>query len=330
MHGKLSLKGAMAAAAMLALPQFASTAIAQTWPQRTITIIVSQPAGTSPDILSRLLSERLSGEFKQGVITENKAGGGNVVGSVAAARAAPDGHTFFFATSAALVTNPFMMKALPYDPIKDFAPVAFIGRSSQLIVVNPQVAAKTLPELIALEKKTPGKLTVGVDGPRSLAGVTTLALNKGTGMQLVSVPYPNLVSGVQDLVAGRFEVGVFSVSLVEGLVRDGKLRAIAGAAATPVGALPDVPLASATIPGFDYSGWFMLMAPAGTSPDIVARMNTALNAAMRDEKVRATVPKLGFEVDDKGLGTPQDAVKILNDQMALWKKTTAYLGIEPQ
>ena len=307
-----------------------SPSAAQAWPQRTIALIVSQSAGASPDVMARLVADRLANSLKQPVIVENKPGGGNVIGAQAAARAAPDGYTFFFATSAALVTNPFMMKALPYDPLKDFVPVALITRSHQIIVVNPNVAAKTLPDLIALEKAAPGKMSIAVDGQRNLAGVIGQALNKRAGTSLVAVNYPNINTGLQDVAVGRVEVGVFSVSTAEAFVRDGRLRIIAGASSEKVGAFPEVAAVAETLPGFDFLGWFMVMAPAGTPPEIVAQMNAALENAVRDEKVRDMAPKLGFELSSMGLGGPDIAAKFLKDQMALWGTTTRELGIEPQ
>jgi tripartite-type tricarboxylate transporter receptor subunit TctC len=318
---------ALLAACLIAL---APPVAAQSWPQKNITFIVSQSAGASPDVMARLIADKLSASLKQGVIVENKPGGGNVIGAMAAARAAPDGYTFFFATSAALVGNPFLMKALAYDPVKDFVPVALVTRSKQLIVAHPDVAAKTLGELIALDKKEPGKLSLAVDGPRNLAGLTAQALNKRADTKFVLVPYPNINAGVQDVLAGRVEVGIFSVAVVEALVRDGKLRGIAGASTERVASLPNVPAAAETIPGFDMSGWFMVMAPAGTPPEIVAAMNKALADAVGDERVRTMAPNLGFELDAKGLGSPDAAAQFLKEQLAIWQKTTRDLGIEPQ
>ena len=307
-----------------------SSAEGQDWPQRNLTMIVSQAAGASPDVMARLIADRLARQLKQGVIVENKPGGGNVIGAQAVARAAPDGYTYFFATSAALATNPFLMKALPYDPLKDFVPVALITRSQQVLVVHPDVPAKTLAELIALDKKVPGKLSIAVDGPRNLAGVIGQALNKRAGTQFVPVPYPNINAGLQDVLAGRVEVGIFSVSTSEALIRDGKLRAIAGASTVPIATLPGTPTIGETLPGFDFLGWFMIMAPAGTPPDIVAKMNAALQAAAADERVQTMAPKLGFEMNPSGLGTSEAAGAFLKSQLALWERTTKELGLEPQ
>ncbi|MDB5600147.1 MAG: Tripartite-type tricarboxylate transporter, receptor component TctC [Xanthobacteraceae bacterium] len=326
LHKTLIALGAALVAQMLPAQAQAQS---QEWPQRPVTMIVSQSAGASPDVMARLLADRLTKSLGQSVIVENKPGGGNVIGTNAAARATPDGYTLFFATSAALVTNPYMMKNLPYNSAKDFAPIALVTRSNQLIVVHPDVPAKTLPELIALEKKSPGKFSLSVDGPRSLAGVTGQALNKHAGTQFVLIPSTNPNAGVQDVMTGRTQVGVFSVSIVESLVKTGSLRAVAVASDRRIESLPDVQAAADTLPGFDFNGWFMLMAPAGTSADIVKKLNAAVDAATKDPQMKELAVKLGFDLDPKGVGSPQDAASFLKVQLGLWEKTTKDLGIEP-
>lgn len=245
--------------------------------------------------------------------------------------AGPEGpYTFFFATSAALVGNPFLMKNLSYDPVKDFEPVALVTRSHQVMVVHPGVAARTLAELIALDQASPGKLSIAVDAPRNLAGVTARAFNKRADTHFVLVPYPNINQGVQDTMAGRIEVGVFSISVVESLIRDGALRAIAIAANKKSAALPDAPLISETLAGFDLSGWFMLMAPAGTPKPIVDRMSAAIATAIRDPKIAEMGRKLGFDLEGPEDINPQRAAAHLQEQLALWKQLTAELGIAAQ
>jgi tripartite-type tricarboxylate transporter receptor subunit TctC len=314
------------ALALLLSPQ----ALAQNWPQRPVTFIVSQSAGASPDVMARMITTKLGAALGQSFVVENKPGAGNVIGAQAAARAAPDGYTFFFATSAALVTNPYMLKNLSYDPVKDFAPVALVTRSHQIVVVNPDVPAKTLPELIALDKAAPGKIAMAVDGPRNLAGVTAQALNKRAGTNFVLIPSVNINAGLQDTIAGRTQAGVFSASILESHLRSGALRALATASNARLSAAPDIPTAAETLPGFDFSGWFMLMAPAGTPPDIIKKLNAALDDVLRDPQVRDLAPKLGFELDPKGVGSPEQAAEFLKAQLALWAKTTQELGIVAQ
>src|SRR5215218_11120526 len=144
-----------------------ATAHAETWPQRPVTIVVPQAAGNSPDVLCRIIADKLSRSFGQQFVVENRPGAANVVGTQAVARAAPDGYTFLFATSAALVTNPYTFKTLAYDPVKDFKPVSMVARSNHVILVTPSVKARTLQELIALEKAAPGSFSMAVDGPRN-------------------------------------------------------------------------------------------------------------------------------------------------------------------
>lgn len=307
-----------------------SQASAQNWPQRPVTFIVSQSAGASPDVMARMITTKLGALLGQSFVVENKPGAGNVIGAQAAVRSAPDGYTFFFATSAALVTNPYMLKNLGYDPIKDFAPVALVTRSHQIVVVNPEVPAKTLAELIALDKASPGKISISVDGPRNLAGVTAQALNKRAGTRFVLIPSTNINSGLQDTIAGRTQAGVFSASILESHLRSGALRALATASTNRLSAAKDIPAVAETLPGFDFSGWFMVMAPAGTPADIIQKLNAALNEATRDPQVRELAPKLGFELDPKGVGSPAEAAEFLKAQLALWAKTTQELGIEAQ
>ncbi|MGV3634206.1 MAG: Bug family tripartite tricarboxylate transporter substrate binding protein [Pseudorhodoplanes sp.] len=307
-----------------------SQATAQNWPQRPVTVIVSQSAGASPDVMARMITNKLGAALGQSFVVENKPGAGNVIGAQAAARSAPDGYTFFFATSAALVTNPYMLKNLGYDPVKDFVPVALVTRSHQLVVVNPDVPAKTLADLIALDKASPGKISMSVDGPRNLAGVTAQALNKRAGTNFVLIPSTNINSGLQDTIAGRTQAGLFSASILEPHLRSGALRALATASTNRLSAVPDIPAVAETLPGFDFSGWFMVMAPAGTPADIVQKLNAALNDATRDQQVRELAPKLGFELDPKGVGSPAEAAEFLKAQLALWAKTAQELGIEAQ
>jgi tripartite-type tricarboxylate transporter receptor subunit TctC len=280
--------------------------------------------------MARMIANKLSVALGQSFVIENKPGAGNVIGAQAAARSAPDGYTFFFATSAALVTNPYMVKNLSYDPVKDFSPIALVTRSHQLVVVNPDVPAKTLQELIALDNAAPGKMSVSVDGPRNLAGVTAQALNKRAGTKFVLIPSVNINSGLQDTITGRTQAGVFSASILESHLRSGALRALATASTHRLSAAPDIPAVAETLPGFDFSGWFMLMAPAGTPPDIIRKLNAAIDEATRDPQVRELAPKLGFELDPKGVGSPEQAADFLKSQLALWAKTTQELGIEAQ
>lgn len=317
--------------AAVSLAVAASGAQAQSnWPQRPVTMIVSQSAGASPDVFARLISEKLHQAIGQPVIVENKPGAGNAIGAQAAARATPDGHTFFFATSAALTMNPFLMKNLPYDPMKDFVPVALVTRSHQVLITNPSFPAKSLKELIEVTKKEPGKYSIAIDGPRNLSGVIVRILKAKAGIDIVEVPYTNIPGSLQDVVAGRVPMGMFSLSVADAQIRAGAVRAIAGASALGMSSMPEVETVAKTFPGFDYLGWFMIMAPAKTPDAIIDQMHRAVASVMKDPALIAAAPKLGFDLDPKGIGSREDAGTFLKAQMNLWDATTKQLGLLPE
>ncbi|HZE10634.1 MAG TPA: tripartite tricarboxylate transporter substrate-binding protein, partial [Burkholderiales bacterium] len=178
-------------------------AAAQDWPSKPVKWILSQPAGASPDITARLVADRLSRMWGQQVIVDNRPGGQNVIGAQLAARSPADGYNYFWATTAALVSNPFTFKSLPYDPERDFVPVALIGKSPMVVAVNNSVPANSLAELIALDRKDPGKLAAANEGAKTFGGMMSQALNIVTGMRLLQVPYNGVAPALQDTVAGR-------------------------------------------------------------------------------------------------------------------------------
>ena len=317
-------------AALLIAACLAQPAAAQTWPQRPVTFIVSQSAGASPDVMARMIATKLSCSSVRPWSSKTSQAPATSSARRRPRASAPDGYTFFFATSAALVTNPYMVKNLSYDPVKDFAPVALVTRSHQVIVVHPDVAAKTLAELIALDKAEPGKISLSVDGPRNLAGVTAQALNKRAGTQFVLVPSVNINNGLQDTITGRTQAGVFSASIVEAQVQERRvarardcLDAPAGRGARRAGRRRDV------------AGLRLFRLVHGDGADRHARRyrqeaQCCDRRGTRDPQVRELAPKLGFELDPKGVGTPEAAAAFLKEQLALWAKTTKELGIEPQ
>lgn len=323
---KLSRRLLLAGAALcLSLP-----ASAQSWPQRPVTVVVPQPAGNSPDVMCRLITEKLSRALGQQFVVENKPGAANLVGTQAVARATPDGYTFLFATSAALVTNPYTFKKLPYDPVKDFIPVAMAAKSNHVLLVNPEVKAKTLPELIKLEKSAPGSLSLAVDGARNLSGLIAQAINKHAGTGFVLIPYNTTTNAVQDAISGRIQVTIQAASIAEAFITAGTLRPIAVAGAKRIDSLPDVPAISETLQSVDLQGWFMFLAPVGTPADIVDRLSAEIAKALESPEVRERAPTLGFDVRVGDAVTPKGAKRFLDDQLASSGKIIQGLGIEPE
>jgi tripartite-type tricarboxylate transporter receptor subunit TctC len=318
---------ALLTSAMLGL---AVPAHAQTWPQRPVTVVVSQAAGNSPDVLCRIIADKLGKALGQQFVIENRVGAANLVGTQTVARAAPDGYTFLFATSAALVTNPYTFKKLPYDPIKDFVPVAMVARSNHVLLVNPEVKAKTLPELIALEKSAPGSLSMAVDGPRNISGLIAQSINKQAGTGFVLVPYNTTTNAVQDAITGRIQVTIQSASVAEPFIAANTLRPIAVAGSTRIPSLPDVPAIADTLKSADLQGWFMFMAPIGTPPDIVAKLSAEVARAINSPEVQERAPTLGFDVRIGDAVTPAGAKKFLDAEYANTGKVLQDLGIQPE
>jgi tripartite-type tricarboxylate transporter receptor subunit TctC len=305
-----------------------SPASGQNWPNRPVKFIVTQAAGGTPDIIARLVADKLGQAIGQQVIVENRTGGANSIGAGLAARAAPDGYTYLFATAAALVTNPHTFKTLPYDAQKDFTPVAMMANNPFFVLVHPDVPAKNLGELIALEKATPGTLTVATDGQRNFSGMLAAWIGKLGGVSLNMVPYSAMPQGIQDTLAGRVQVVILAIASAVPHMQSGKLRAIATSSPKRVTGYEDLPAIAETYPGFDFLGWFVLVAPAGTPQDIVQRMNAEVDKILKDPDIQARWKQLGFY--SEGAGTPESTGTYIKSQYDAWGKVIKEIGLVPE
>jgi tripartite-type tricarboxylate transporter receptor subunit TctC len=305
----------------------AGQAFAQAWPTRPVRLIVSQAAGTSPDISARLIADRLSKVWAQALVVENRAGGQNVIGAQAAARSAPDGYTFFYATTAAIVTNPLTFKALPYDPPRDFDAVAMIAKSPMVVAVGAAVPAKTLAELIALDKSKPGTLSSAHEGPRTFSGMMSQAFNLATGVKSLQVPYNGATPMIQDTVGGRTQIVFLSSAAVAPFIKRGDLRPIAVTVGKRVTGLENVPAMAETYPGFDYSGWFAVLAPAGTPKDVIARVNRDINQVLADPDVAQRLRDLGVVPEP---GSPEALGEFLGAERTRWTRLVKDIGLQPE
>ncbi len=303
-------------------------ALADEWPTRPIRFIVSQAAGGTPDILCRLITDRISRKLGQQIVVENKPGGGNVIGASAAAQAAPDGYTFFFATGAALVTNAYTFKSLPYDPVKSFTPVGMVGKNPFVLVVNPNVPAKTLPEFIALAKADSSKISVATDGQRNFSGMLTARIGKLGGVDLVQVPYAAMPQGVQDTIGGRVQGAIIAIASAAPHLASGALRALAVSSVKKVPGYESVPTIAESYPGFDFIGWFVVVAPAGTPADIVARMNKELDVALKDPEIVKRMNDVGVYSD--GAETPAATAAYNASQFEAWGKAVKEIGLQAE
>jgi tripartite-type tricarboxylate transporter receptor subunit TctC len=306
----------------------AHDAQAQSWPARPVKFIVSQAAGGTPDIICRLITDKLSRALAQQVVVENRPGGGNVIGAQAAARSAPDGYTFFFATAAALVTNPYTFKSLPYDPARDFAPVSMVASNPFFLLAHPSVTAKTLSELIARDKAEPEKLTAATDGQRNFSGMLIAWLNKRAGTGIVQVPYATMPQGAQDAIAGRVQLIVLAVPSAAPLMEQGQLRAVAVSSAKRLPGFERIPAVSETLPGFELTGWFAVVAPTGTPNGVIQRMNRELDAALNDPEIAKRMRDVGMYTE--GAGTPEQTAAYVHAQLDVWGAILREIGLQPE
>ena len=301
---------------------------AQDWPSRPVKFIASQAPGTSPDIVARFVGDRLSRFLGQPVVVENRPGGQNVPGAQAAARSAPDGYTFFFATTAAIVSNPYTFKALPYDPERDFVPVAMIAKSPMVVAVNPAVPARTLAELVALDKAQPGKLAAANEGAKTFSGLMSQMLNQTAGIRLLQIPYSGVTPAIQDTIAGRTQVVLVSSAALLPYLKRGELRALAVSAGKRVRGIEDVPTLVETYPGFEYVGWFALLAPTGTPAGVIQRVNRDMDRVLTDPEVAQRL--FDFGLVNEGAGTPESLNEFLRAERERWAKLVKDIGLQPE
>ena len=301
---------------------------AQSWPDRPIKIIVSQAAGGTPDLICRIISDKLSTLLGQRVFVENRPGGANVVGATAAAHAAPDGYTLFFATAAALVSNPHTFKTLPYDPVKDFTAVSMVAKNPFLILANPSLPANNLPELIAYDKANPGKLTFATDGPRNFSGILATWLNKVTGADILQVPYATMPQGVQDTLAGRTQLTILSPPSAAPHIASGALKPLAISWTKRLPQYAQVPSISEAYPGVELTGWFVIAAPAGTPADVITRLNQEMDKVLKTPDMVKRLADVGFFTE--GAETPEAARAFVKAQYDLWSKVVRDIGLQPE
>lgn len=299
-----------------ALASGLAPASAQDWPSRPITMVVPFAAGTTSDVIGRALVDHLGRSLGQTVVIDNRSGAGGNIGAAAVAKAPADGYTILLATTGQAATNKLMYKDITYDPQKDFAPVVLIGRAPVLVSARPDLKANTLSELIALAKAEPGKLTAGFPGNGTLGHITGLLLMAKGDVKLAQAQYRGSVPIMTDLLGGHIDVGMDSMAAYVPNVKEGKLKALAIASPQRWSGLPDVPTAAESgLPGFEAAVWYALLAPAGTPPAVVARLNAATNAFLQTDQAKQMFDRFGVIAAG---GTPQDLSAYQAAEIAKW------------
>ncbi|MEN3385959.1 MAG: putative tricarboxylic transport rane protein [Hyphomicrobiales bacterium] len=312
--------------AFVTLCLWAGAAHAETYPSRQITIVVPFAAGSGTDSIARIIGQQLSVALKQSVVIENKVGASGVLAATYVARSAPDGYTLLMATNSTHSANPFLFKSLSYDPVKDFAPVARAGSYVFMLVVNKDLPATTLGELVAHAKANPGKLTYASGNTTGIVAGETL--KSRASIDVLQVPYKSTPPALNDVIGGR--VSMMFIDLAPGLehVRAGTLRALAVTTRERSALLPDLPsLHEAGIPGYDVTSWAGLFAPAGTPGEIVTRLNDEVRKIIADPDAKAKIAVTGF---DAFSGPPETLAAFVQSELATWGKLIKDAGIEPQ
>jgi len=300
-------------------------AVAQTWPERPLKIVVSAPAGSSLDVIARLVGDRLKDRLGQPVIVENKPAAGGTVATAEVARAAPDGYTMVLAFNGPLAFGPLLQK-LPYDVARDLAPVIITSSQPNVLAVNAQLPVKTLQELVAYSKANPGKLNYASVGNGSSSHLNMELLKSVSGLDAVHVPFNGSPPAVTATVQGETQMIFAVMQPLQAQVQAGKLRAIAVTTAKRFPLLPDLPsIAESGYPGFEALAWNGLLVPAGTPRPIIARLNTEINAILRQPDVQKKLNDSGFDLPG---GTPEDFGRLISGEAEKWAPVIRKVGLK--
>jgi tripartite-type tricarboxylate transporter receptor subunit TctC len=298
---------------------------AEEFPSKPVHIIVAFAPGSITDSVGRILADEMSRRLGQPIIVENRAGAFGQIAASFVAKSAPDGYTVLLTTNTTHSANPHLYKSLPYDPIKDFEPVARAGSPTFVLVVHPEVPVRTTAEFLTYAKANPGKLTYGTSNSTSLVAVETI--NAQAQISMVGVSYKSSPQAALDLVAGRLQVMVGDFATVMPQVKDGKLRALAVPTAKRSTLLPDLPPIADALKGFDIKAWAGYLVPAGTPKPIVDRLARAIVDAVTSADVRAKLAVIGFETDTLG---PEPFGRFMREELDHWGRLVKNAKIQPE
>ena len=323
MQRRLLLRTAAASAATLALP-----AVAQAWPSRPIRLVIPFPPGSSPDIVGRLIAEPLAAVLGQPVVIDNKPGAGGNLGTGLVAKAEPDGHTLLFTIQGPLVTAPLLSKALPYDPVRELAPVTLVATSPNLLVVDPKLGADTLADFIRIAKAKKGELNYGSVGNGSAAHLAMELFKRRAGVDLVHVPYQGFPQVVNAILAGQVQAGFMVPGIAMGQVRAGKLRGLGVTTLGRSAALPEFPtLVEQGFAGFEAISWQAVLAPAKTPVAIIERLWRELVRIVRSDELRTKMLAQYFSA----AGTaPAALANLMASERERWAKVIQAAGVKPE
>lgn len=314
-----------AATAALILGLASGSALAQPYPNHNITLVLPFAAGSGTDTTTRLIGKELGVALGVSTVIDNKAGANGSIAASYVARSAPDGYTLFVTTNTTHSANPYLLKTMSYDPIKDFTPIARTGDLPFMLVINPEIPANSVAELIALAKKDPGKLSYASGSSSAIVSGATFA--RLAGFDLLHVPYKSSPPALTDVIAGR--VSMMFIDVPTGLPHvDGKvLKALAVTTKKRSALLPELPTMDDTVKGFDITSWQGYLGPAGMPKEVVTRLNAEIRKIIERPDIRSQLAERGMEAFS---GTPEEFDAFLKEQLVLWEKLIADAGSEKQ
>jgi tripartite-type tricarboxylate transporter receptor subunit TctC len=302
----------------------AAHAAAPAYPSKPIRMVITYPPGGNTDLVGRALAQKMSETMGQQVVIDNRGGAGGIIGTMITAQAAPDGYTIMLGTSAGMVLNPLLSAKLPYDPIRDFAPVSLVIVVPQLLVTNPALPAKTVKDLVALARAKPGQLNAGSSGVGTPNHLGVELLKSLAGIDIVHVPYKGGAAAITDLIGGQVQLVFSSVPSVLPQIKAGRLHAMGVGSAKRSAILPQVPAIAESVPGYEYTTWYGIFAPAATPKPIVARLNADIVAILATPQIRDYFTNQGGDPESS---TPQALANYMREETARWAKTIKTAGI---
>ena len=312
--------------ASLALVCIAPCAWGEEYPNKPIHVIVPYAAGGGVDLLARLVGQQLGERLKQVIIVENQGGGSNTIGMRTVANAPKDGYMLGIATPVFVMT-PSLINNHPYDPLKDFTPVAMIGFTPMVLVVHPSVPAKTTKEFIALAKAKPGSLNFASLGAATTQGLSAAMFNFMTGIDAVQIPYKGSAPGTTDLLAGNVQFMFNALPSMLQHIRAGRMRALGVSGAKRSPELPDVPPIMETVPGYEVTTWYSFVAPAGTPRAVVDRLNKEISAIVESPEMKKKLQEQGVDADAM---THEELTALFKSETAKWGKVIRDMKVQPE
>lgn len=305
----------------------AGKAQSQTFPDHPIRMIVPFEAGGPNDILGRIVAKKAGEYLHQTIIVENRTGAGGALGTDSVARAAPDGYTVLFSGTSSLSIVPLLQKAVAYDPLKSFAPIAMVGEAPSVLIVSPSMPVKSVPELIAEAKRKPNTYNFGSGGIAATPYLAGEMLKSMSGINIVHVPYKGAAPALLGLMANNIQIYFGGITAILPLIKSDKVRALAVTSVKRTPLLPDLPTVGETVPGFEVVNWYGALAPAGTPPDIVARLHDAVAEAGKDPEVRKALADLGI---DPIAGSSEEMRSYMKRELDKWGGVIKAAGLQPE